>query len=135
MVFPSYKLQIAVFVPATSVACAVEPLSRLSTQCVGNKTFCRQLRLFRIPSCQSRSAYVQFTHDADRQELHLFIQYINSRIADRFSNRWPYSSTLLDYRRSSDDRILSWTVVIHHLHVPALVRPRPQPVTPGQNPL
>jgi hypothetical protein len=86
------KLEHAVRPPARQVPRPIHPAARRTIR-VRDKTLPSQTRTAKIATSQARSRYVKLTTDPTRNRLQPPIQYVNSRVPYRTTNRsdgWPF---------------------------------------------
>src|SRR5262245_52689426 len=114
MVRTPHKLQNPIPAPARQVPAAVHPAPR-SSIAVRNKTLRRQTAAPNIPAPNPSARNVKLPNNPNRYRLQTTIQYINTRVPDRTTNRhtrWKavHLTTAICGRPNTT---LSWAILIY----------------------
>ncbi len=116
MVHAPQKLQRPVPSVSGLIAGSIEPLSRCQTECIGNKSFCGEIRSLPIASCQTIAADIQFTRDFDRSKIEIYIEKVHVRVRDRPPDRYNVVGT--GHRRHRRPyRRFGWAIQIVRRHL------------------
>src|SRR6516162_650920 len=116
MVRTPHKLQNPIGAPARQVPAAVHPAPR-STIPVRNKTLRRQTTAPNIPAPNPSPRNVTLPNNTNRNRLQTTIQYINTRVPNRTTNRDLARAIVTAWPIGHVDGSFGWTVKIFHAHV------------------
>ncbi len=86
VIVASDKLDRAVGTPASQIASAVHPRSRIVAERIGEEALGGQVIAIEIPTPHAIATDIQLAHHPDRDRRTVYIQDINTRIGERLSD-------------------------------------------------
>src|SRR5690242_6840329 len=113
MIHSTDEFYFAVNLVARDVSGAVEPCRGRAGIRMRDKLLSRQLRALQVSARQSLTAYVQFSGDADWQELVSMVQHIQLPARDRTADGNLRIVSRQRFQRCPDSR-LCWTIKVPH---------------------
>src|SRR5215467_12855230 len=108
MIKAAKKFNSAVGKIAGAVHGAVKSCASLVTERIRNETFCREIRPSKIAAGHSLASDENFSSNANRDRLQMWIKNVNFFAGNRMTNRDPTARLKLSSRGRGSD--LTWAV-------------------------